>query len=284
MEDLTIAQRTTGLAASTVESGASAVSWAAILAGAVVAAATSLVLALVATSIDLASVSPWPGSGASARSITVVSAIALIIIQWLSAAIGGYLTGRLRTKWTATHTHEVFFRDTANGLIAWALATLLVTITLASGAASLLGAGARTAERAAVTVSSRPASGGSTSTPNSYALDSLFRTPAGTESKPTAGGVREETSHILAEGLTRGEVSTVDRTYLAQLVAAQTGISDADAQRRVDDVIKQLRADADVARRTSEMAAIFAALSMVVGAFIASVSAALGGGLRDRHP
>lgn len=284
MEDLTIAQRATGLAASTVESGTSAVSWAAILAGAVVAAATSLVLALVATSVDLASVSPWPGSGASARSITVVSAIALIIIQWLAAAIGGYLTGRLRTKWTATHTHEVFFRDTANGLIAWALATLLVTITLASGATSLLGAGARATERAAVTVASRPASGGSSGTLNPYALDSLFRTPAGAESKPTAGGVREETSHILAEALTRGEVSAVDRTYLAQLVAAQTGVSDADAQRRVDDVIKQLRADADAARRTSEMAAIFAALSMVVGAFIAAVSAALGGGLRDRHP
>jgi hypothetical protein len=94
--------------------------------------------------------------------------------------------------------------------------------------------------------------------------------------------VREETSHILAEGLIRGEVSPADRTYLAQLVAAQTGVSDADAQRRVEDVIKQLRADADAARRTSEMAAIFLALSMVVGAFIASVSSALGGGLRDR--
>jgi len=114
MENLTIAQRTT-LEDSAVESNASAVSWAAILAGAVVAAATSLVLALVVAGVDLASVSPWPGSGASARSITAVSAIALIIIQWLSAAIGGYLTGRLRTKWTATHSHEVFFRDTANG-------------------------------------------------------------------------------------------------------------------------------------------------------------------------
>jgi len=280
MENLTIAQRATQ-EASAVESNTSAVSWAAILAGAVVAAATSLVLALVVAGVDLASVSPWPGSGASARSITAVSAIALIIIQWLSAAIGGYLTGRLRTKWTATHTHEVFFRDTANGLIAWALATLLVAVTLASGASSLLGTGARAAGTTAATVAA-PA-GGSNSTFSPYALDTLFRTAPAAEPKADAGGVREETSHILAEGLARGEVSTADRSYLAQLVAAQTGVSDADAQRRVDDVINRLRADADAARHASEMAAIFAALSMLVGAFIAAVSAALGGGLRDQQ-
>jgi hypothetical protein len=279
MENLTVAQRAT-LEASAVESSASAVSWAAILAGAVVAAATSLVLALVVAGVDLASVSPWPGSGASAKSITVVSAVALIIIQWLSAAIGGYLTGRLRTKWTATHTHEVFFRDTANGLIAWALATLLVTVTLASGASSLLGTGARAAGTTAAVASP---GGGSNRTLSPYALDTLFRTAPGAEPKAAAGGVREETSHILAEGLARGEVSTADRGYLAQLVAAQTGVSDADAQRRVEDVINQLRADADAARHASEMAAIFAALSMLVGAFIAAVSAALGGGLRDQQ-
>ena len=281
MADFTIAQRE-AVAASTPESGASAVSWAAILAGAVVAAATSLVLALVAAGVDLASVSPWPGTGASARSITAMSAVALILTQWLSAAIGGYVTGRLRTNWTATHTHEVFFRDTANGLIAWAVATLLVSVTVTSGVSSVLGAGARVGGMAA-TMTSRPASGVSTSTLTPYALDTLFRTPAGTEPKPTAGSVREETSHILAEGLIRGEVPTADRSYLSQLVAAQTGASDADAQRRVDDVINQLRADADAARRTSEMTAIFLALSMVVGAFIASVSSALGGSLRDHH-
>ena len=280
MENLTIAQRAT-LETSAVESNTSAVSWAAIVAGAVVAAATSLVLALVVAGVDLASVSPWPGSGASARSITAVSAIAVVIIQWLSAAIGGYLTGRLRTKWTATHTHEVFFRDTANGLIAWALATVLVAVTLGSGASSLLGTGAHAAAGAAAAAS--PA-GSSNSALSPYALDTLFRTAPGAEPKATAGGVREETSHILAEGLVKGEVATADRNYVAQLVAAQTGVSDADAQRRVDDVINRLRADADAARHASEMAAIFAALSLIVGAFIAAVSAAFGGGLRDQHP
>lgn len=284
MNDLTIAQRAAaGVESSATESKTSAVSWAAILAGAVVAAATSIVLALVATGVDLASMSPWSGAGASAKAITVVSAIALLIIQWLSAAVGGYITGRLRTKWVGAHTHEVFFRDTAHGFITWAVATLLVTITVASGASSLLLAGARAGGMAATTLAPGASSGASNSAVRPYDLDTLFRTPAGGEPKADAGSAREQATHILAKDLMTGDVSAADRGYLAQLVAAQTGVSEADAQRRVDDGLTQIKAAADAARRSSEMAALFAALSMVVGAFIACVSAALGGGVRDRH-
>jgi hypothetical protein len=284
MQDLTITQRTAALGPSTVEAKTSAVTWAAILAGAVVAAAVSLILVLLATGMDLASMSPWPSSGASATSMVVMTAIAVLIIQWLSAAVGGYVTGRLRTKWVGTHTHEVFFRDTAHGFIAWAVATLLVTSALASGASSLLGAGARASGMAAATLASNASSGGTTSDVRPYDLDMLFRTSAGTEARPGASGAREETGHILARGLVTGDVSAADRTYLAQLIAAQAGVSDADAQRRVDEGITQMKAAADAARRSSEMTAIFAALAMVVGAFIACVSAALGGRVRDMHP
>lgn len=284
MQDLTTTQRTAALGPSTVEAKTSAVTWAAILAGAVVAAAVSLILVLLATGIDLASVSPWPSSGASATSMVVMTAIAVLIIQWLSAAVGGYVTGRLRTKWVGTHTHEVFFRDTAHGFIAWAVATLLVTSALASGASSLLGAGAHASGMAAATLASNASSGGTTSDVRPYDLDMLFRTSAGTEARPGASGAREETGHILARGLVTGDVSAADRTYLAQLIVAQAGVSDADAQRRVDEGITQMKAAADAARRSSEMTASFAALSMVVGAFIACVSAALGGRVRDMHP
>jgi len=280
----TMTQRAVGLGPTTMESKTSAVSWSAILAGAVVAAATSLILALLATGVNLASVSPWPGSGVSAKSITVMSAIALLIIQWLSAAVGGYITGRLRTKWVGTHTHEVFFRDTAHGFIAWAVATLLVSATLASGASSLLGAGAHALGRTAPSVPTGVPGAGAKGPVNPYDMDTLFRTSAGAEPKGNATSVREETGHILAEGLATGEVPPGDRSYLTQLVAAQTGVSDADAQRRVDDAIDRVKRGADAARHTSELAAIFAALSMVVGAFIACVSAAVGGGIRDLHP
>ena len=263
-----------------MEAKTSAVSWAAILAGAVVAAATSLILVLLAAGMGLASVSPWSGSGTSGTSILVMTAIALLVIQWLSAGVGGYVTGRLRTKWVGTHTHEVFFRDTAHGFIAWAVATLLVTSTLASGASSLLGAGAH----AVGTLAANAASAGAISNIRPYDLDVLFRTSAGMEAKPGATGAREETGHILARGLVTGDVPAADRTYLAQLIAAQTGASEADAHRRVDDGITQMKAAADAARRSSEMTTILTALAMVVGAFIACVSAALGGRVRDMHP
>ena len=267
-----------------MEAKTSAVSWAAILAGAVVAAATSLILVLLAAGMGLASVSPWSGSGTSGTPILVMTAIALLIIQWLSAGVGGYVTGRLRTKWVGTHTHEVFFRDTAHGFIAWAVATLLVTSTLASGASSLLGAGARASGVAVGTLAANAASAGAINNIRPYDLDVLFRTSAGMEAKPGATGAREETGHILTRGLVTGDVPAADRTYLAQLIAAQTGASEADAQRRVDDGITQMKAAADAARRSSEMTTILTALAMVVGAFIACVSAALGGRVRDMHP
>jgi len=280
MEDVTTSQRSAAIGSSTVEAKTSAVSWAAILAGAVVAAATSLILVLLAAGMGLASVSPWSGSGTSGTSILVMTAIALLVIQWLSAGVGGYVTGRLRTKWVGTHTHEVFFRDTAHGFIAWAVATLLVTSTLASGASSLLGAGAH----AVVPLAANAASAGAINNIRPYDVDLLFRTSAGMEAKPGATGAREETGHILARGLVTGDVPAADRTYLAQLIAAQTGASEADAHRRVDDGITQMKAAADAARRSSEMTTILTALAMVVGAFIACVSAALGGRVRDMHP
>jgi len=284
MEDVTTSQRSAAIGSSTVEAKTSAVSWAAILAGAVVAAATSLILVLVAAGMGLASVSPWSGSGASGTPILVMTAIALLIIQWLSAGVGGYVTGRLRTKWVGTHTHEVFFRDTAHGFIAWAVATLLVTSTLASGASALLGAGAHASGVAVGTLAANAASAGAINNIRPYDLDVLFRTSAGMEAKPGATAAREETGHILARGLVTGDVPAADRTYLAQLIAAQTGASDADAHRRVDDGITQMKVAADAARRSSEMTTILTALAMVVGAFIACVSAALGGRVRDMHP
>jgi len=284
MEDVTTSQRSAATGSSTVEAKTSAVSWAAILAGAVVAAATSLILVLVAAGMGLASVSPWSGSGASGTPILVMTAIALLIIQWLSAGVGGYVTGRLRTKWVGTHTHEVFFRDTAHGFIAWAVATLLVTSTLASGASALLGAGAHASGVAVGTLAANAASAGAINNIRPYDLDVLFRTSAGMEAKSGATGARKETGHILARGLVTGDVPAADRTYLAQLIAAQTGASDADAHRRVDDGITQMKVAADAARRSSEMTTILTALAMVVGAFIACVSAALGGRVRDMHP
>src|ERR1700722_16497406 len=104
----------------------SAASWSAIFAGALVAIAVSVVLFALGSGLGFAAVSPWRSEGVSATTFAITTAIWFIVVQWLSSAVGGYIAGRLRTRWIGTHAHEVFFRDTAHGFVTWALATVLV--------------------------------------------------------------------------------------------------------------------------------------------------------------
>src|SRR5580658_1527498 len=123
----------------------SAVSWGAIGAGAFVMAAVSLVLLSLGSGLGFAATSPWPSAGISGMTLAVSAAIWLILTQWLSASVGGYIAGRLRMRWIGTHTHEVFFRDTAHGFITWSVASVVVAATLSSGALSSLGTVTRAA-------------------------------------------------------------------------------------------------------------------------------------------
>ena len=117
---------------------ASAVEWAAIVGGALGAVGISIILFSLGSGLGLSTVSPWSWSSPSPTTFGVVAAIWLIVTQWLASGLGGYLTGRLRTKWVGIRTDEVFFRDTAHGFLAWALATVLVAtfIALAASAAA----------------------------------------------------------------------------------------------------------------------------------------------------
>lgn len=262
----------------TGEANNSAVSWAAIIAGTVVAAATSLIILAVGSGLGLASVSPWSGSGVSATTFTVMTAIWLIVVQWLASGLGGYLTGRLRSKWVRTHTHEVFFRDTAHGLIMWALASVLGVVLLGSAVASALGAGTRAAGSA-----SSGAVNATASVANPYDIDTLFRS-SHPDANDSGSNTSLEATRILGHALTAGQMPAADRTYLAQLVAARSGLSQEQAQQRVDTVMTQAREAADAARRAAAMASIYIALSMLIGAFIAGIAAAMGGRVRDTHP
>jgi len=124
------------------DASGSSVSWAAITAGSIVTVAAGLVLTMLGAGLDLASLSPWPERGATIGHVAVWTAIWLVVVQWIASALGGYLTGRLRTRWVGVHTHEVFFRDTAHGFITWALATLIGAALLAAGTASSTAPGA----------------------------------------------------------------------------------------------------------------------------------------------
>jgi hypothetical protein len=271
------------------ESAVSAASWPAIFAGAATAVATTLVLVALGTGFGLASVSPWPHRGASATTFQVMTAIWLIVVQWLSAALGGYMTGRLRTKWVGTHTDEVFFRDTAHGFVTWALATVVGAGVLATA----VGAVSEKGIEAASSVTSSAANGAAMSVSDSlmpYDVDRLLRSPGTTKSGSEADE-KAEVTRILTKGISTGEVSAEERDYLIKLVAARTGLSETDAQKRVDDVIAtekeaevKVRQAADVARKATAATSIFMGLSMLIGAFIASAAAALGGRLRDLHP
>src|SRR5579871_1588686 len=108
------------------EGRSSAVSWSAIGGGALAAAGTSLILLTLGSGMGLAAISPW--SGLSATVIGTTAAIWVVVVQWLSSAFGGYIAGRLRTSWVGLHTHEVAFRDTAHGVLAWALASILAAV------------------------------------------------------------------------------------------------------------------------------------------------------------
>jgi hypothetical protein len=259
-----------------------AISWAAIIAGAFAATGVTLVLLALGSGLGFASVSPWPNAGVSGKTFVVAAVIWLIVTQWLSAGIGGYIAGRLRTRWIGTHTHEVFFRDTAHGLITWAVATVLVAAVVASSAGAAGNAAADAASSAAASA---------TSPITAYEFDRLMRpSQPGTPSQSAADS-KPEVAHIIANAAATDGVSDVDRAYLAQLVAAHAGISQQEAQNRVDSFVSTLmdaeskaKAAADTARQAAAQASIYLALSLLVGAFVASVAAALGGWRRDEHP
>jgi hypothetical protein len=257
----------------------SAASWPAIIAGAFVAAAVSLVLLALGSGLGFAAISPWPGHGVAATTFAVTTAIWLIVMQWVSSGIGGYITGRLRTRWIGTHTHEVFFRDTAHGLVTWAVATVLVAAAAAASVSAVVEGGAH-----AVGAAAQGNANGA------YGVDKLFRAGPAAVGGQGLGDARSEAAHIVANSLSTGTVSDADISYLVELVALRTGSSRADAQKRVDefvastqDAVIKAKADADAARKAAAEAAIYTALSMLVGAFIASAAAALGGHLRDEH-
>ncbi|MCQ1833392.1 hypothetical protein [Neorhizobium galegae] len=290
----------TGSAVATpVESSKSAIAWGPIFGGAVAATGISLILILFGSGLGLTMISPWSGESSSAATVGISAAIWLVVVQWLSAALGGYLTGRLRTKWAAVHTDEVFFRDTAHGFVSWAVATVFVAGFLASSLGSLAGAGAQAVGSAAATAgvagtaaaASSDSSSGGTDMATSYFTDALLRPQqAQARAQNDDGAATAEVSRILLNGAVKGGVPEDDKAYLATIVAARTGLSPQDARARVDAVLKRIE-DAkvaaqqavDEARKAAATTALVGSLSLLVGAFISCAAAALGGRQRDEE-
>jgi hypothetical protein len=280
----------------------SVVSWSAIIAGALAAASLTLILSALGAGLGLISVSPWSNEGVGAGTLAVSAGVWLIVIQWLSTAFGGYLTGRLRTRWRGIRTDEGMFRDTAHGFLAWALATVVVAGLLSSAVSAVVSGGTSLASSAvqgttqgatiAASKSDESTQSGSADV-TGYFVDMLFR-PATAEAGATpapnsqAGDPRAEATRILARGAFTGEFPDNDKAFLATLVSQRTGMSTDEARRRVEDVLGRVdqakeaaKKAADEARKTAATTSLMMALSLLIGAFIGGVAGAVGGRHRD---
>ena len=252
------------------------VSWPAVTAGAIVSCALTLVLIAFGVGLGLSVVSPWAGSGVSATTFKIGTGLYLIVIAMLSSSIGGYLAGRLRTRWVGVHSDEVYFRDTAHGFVSWALAAVLGTVLLASPAGSLISGTASGATQGASAAASR-------SGPMDGYVDTLLRSdnPA-SQAAGNGNETRGELLRLFTSSLRNGgELKPADRDYVAKVVAARTGLSQADADKRVNEVVARAKADLDAARKATAQLAFWLTASLLVGAFCASLAATEGGGLRD---
>ena len=261
----------------------SAINWAAVAAGAFAAAALTLALMAFGAGMGFSAVSPWANSGVSAGTFSVGTGLYLIVVAMLSSTIGGYLAGRLRTRWTAVHTDEVYFRDTAHGFMAWACATVLSAALLgAAGTAIVSGATAGLSQR-------NNNEGG----PAAIYVDRLFRPASAAANAAAAPPANQTTADpatraevarmLLASARSGSDVSATDRAYLVQIVSARTGLAQADADKRVNEVLTQAKSDLDKARSGAAKLALWLTAALFAGALAASLAAIEGGQLRDRR-
>jgi hypothetical protein len=277
------------VAARTETAGVSFVDWGAVFAGAVLAAALSFVLLTFGTAIGLSATSPWPNSGLSAKVLASLAVFWAIAQQIGSLMAGGYVAGRMRARWLEPG-HEAEFRDGLHGGLVWAVAILIGAFLVLATAGLVARTGADVAGKAAASMAS-------TSEPMDLVLDTMLR-PTSAAAPPAAGApaaapraravstsspddVRAEVSRILARSVTSGSIGTENRTYLAQLVAQRTGISQQEAEKRVDEAVNAARAAADKARRAAVLTGFVTAAGLILSFAAAWWAAMKGGRHRD---
>jgi len=323
--------------------------WGPVAAGALGAAAISLVFFTFGSALGLSAVSPYPYAGLSLTTFLILVALFAALVQVGSFAAGGYIAGRMRTPWPNGAESEKHFRDGSYGFAVWAIGILIGACIAVSGAGSAL----KTAVQTTATLSAGAIAGGGAAMgpaiadrvslqPTDIAIDMLLRpapgqmagttatrpmstTPASPAiTAPTAAGAQPETapatdpkpvaegvptasdnmqgevrraprgelqaplSRVFMASLANGTMAPDDRTYLAEVVARQTGLPKAEAEKRVDaafaaakDAEAKARAAADKARKISAIAAFLAAATLLIACAAACAGAALGGRHRD---
>jgi hypothetical protein len=276
------------------ETKTSFVEWAPVLAGAVLASALSFVLLTFGTAIGLSVTSAWPGSGVSAKVLAGLAVFWVMVQQIGAFMAGGYVAGRMRSRWEHTDQDEVEFRDGLHGGLVWAVGIVI-------GAAMLMLTAGATARTAADIAGKAAASVASPANPMDLTIDTLLRptteggaartTPApaarpqGAAATATGGEaeLRAEISRLLTRSAAAGEMSSQDRTYLTQLVAQRAGIPPQDAEKRVADAITSAREAAETARRGAVVTGFVTAASLMISFAAAWWAALKGGNHRDNR-
>jgi hypothetical protein len=254
----------------------SAVSWAAVAAGAVITAALGLILLALGAGAGLSSLSPWSTSGLTTASVGKVALLWIAGIEVVASGVGGYMAGRLRTKWVDVHSNEVYFRDTAHGFLSWAVALVVTAAFLTSAATAMVGGDAR----GTASARSDETVGGA----ERYYIDQLYRAEAAAipAMAHADAALRAEAGTILAHSIRQREMNAADKSYLDASVAANTGLTAANADARVSDVFAQAQQAVNSARRAASHALYWLFVALLLGAFSASAAATLGGKERDR--
>ncbi|WP_295587958.1 hypothetical protein [uncultured Lamprocystis sp.] len=283
------------------QSNLSAVAWSAVFAGAATAASLWMILMILGAGLGLSSVPLWRDADITTNTVGV-SAIAWLVFSTIAASgMGGYIAGRFRTRWLGVPRDEVWFRDTAHGFLAWAVSALVTAILLTTLLGSVVSNGINVG---AASVESAPgadlpairANGGVMSDRLSYYIDTLYRTNTtdGQRYVPSAAATAE-IANVFTNALHEGNLPAADIRYLGATVAEQTGLSQDDAQTRVADTFAQLqgrvgqldvteRALTEQARKAAATTTIWLFISLLSGAFLASVMAIFGGRQRDELP
>ncbi len=239
------------------------VEWPCILGGAVAALAVSFVLLTFGSAVGLASVSPWTSTSGSVTAVTIGAGFWLLLVHVWAFALGGYLTARMRHRRAGASADETSFRDGAHGLLMWSTVVVLGAIVAVSAAAAAI-KGAGTAASGLTSV----------------AADSLLRTgKISTDGR--SDDVRAELGRLLVTMSGRNAVAAPDRTYIAEIVAARTGLPQAEAEKRVDTVITQLKDGTNKARKAGVVFGFMAAAALLLGAAAAWWGASVGGRHRD---
>lgn len=250
-------------------------SWGAVFAGAIASAAMTLLLLALGVGLGLSVVSPWSEQGISASTFSVGAGLFMLAVAMLSSTVGGYLAGRLRTRWAGVNEKEAYFRDTAHGFVTWAVATVF-SVAVLGGAMTHLVAGAAPNIAPAVAAATP-------SNPADLLVDAMVRPESNTNAviRLDSPNFRDEVKRAAITGLREGGLAPADRAYLARIVAARTGLDQAAAEQRVDSTIVQAKAAADKARKAAAKFAMWLTAAMIAGAVFAMLGAVEGGYLRD---